>query len=57
VAAAPDGPAGPARVRPAGPADDGEPPTLTGRALRKADLAAATAWLAELGGRPDAGDW
>jgi hypothetical protein len=25
--------------------------------LRKADLASATAWLAELGGRPDAGDW
>ena len=34
-----------------GPADRGEPPTLTGRALRRADLEAASAWLAEIGGR------
>ena len=38
--------------QPAPGALDDEPPTLTGRALRRADLAAASAWLEELGGRP-----
>jgi NADH:ubiquinone oxidoreductase subunit F (NADH-binding)/ferredoxin len=39
-----------ARRQSPAPLDDDEPPTLTGRALRKADLAEATAWLAEIGG-------
>lgn len=49
--------AGPARPGPtpvAGPASSGgdaEPPTLTGRALRRAELHSASAWLAEIGGR------
>jgi NADH:ubiquinone oxidoreductase subunit F (NADH-binding)/ferredoxin len=41
-------PKGPAPKSAVG-ADD--PPTLTGRALRKADLDAASAWLSEIGGR------
>ena len=32
-------------------ADRGEPPTLTGRAVRRAELDAASAWLSEIGGR------
>jgi NADH:ubiquinone oxidoreductase subunit F (NADH-binding)/ferredoxin len=56
-AGAPTAAGGQSAARQPEPADADEPPTLTGRALRKADLASATAWLAELGGRPDAGDW
>jgi NADH:ubiquinone oxidoreductase subunit F (NADH-binding)/ferredoxin len=53
---APRGRQSPAGREPADPADPGEPPTLTGRALRRADLEAASAWLAEIGGRRGAAD-
>jgi len=49
------GPAGPPQRRPRqltdrNTADRGELPTLTGRAMRRADLDTASAWLSEIGG-------